>query len=55
MQAGFQQVYLIKALSLLEEEFFLLYKSVTEIHHKLEGVDEDHSKDHGKNRPYSLL
>jgi predicted tellurium resistance membrane protein TerC len=27
---------------------FLLYKSVTEIHHKLEGVDEDHSKDNGK-------
>ncbi len=27
---------------------FLLYKSVTEIHHKLEGFDEDHSKDHGK-------
>ncbi len=27
---------------------FLLYKSVTEIHHKLEGIDEDHAKDHGK-------
>ncbi|MBK8700822.1 MAG: TerC family protein [Saprospiraceae bacterium] len=27
---------------------FLLYKSVTEIHHKLEGLEEDHSKDHGK-------
>jgi predicted tellurium resistance membrane protein TerC len=26
---------------------FLLYKSVTEIHHKLEGVNEDHSTNHG--------
>jgi predicted tellurium resistance membrane protein TerC len=37
-----------QSLILIGGGIFLLYKSVTEIHHKLEGVDEDHSKDHGK-------
>ncbi len=32
---------------------FLLYKSVTEIHHKLEGVDEDHSTNHGNRQTLS--
>lgn len=37
-----------QSLILIAGGIFLLYKSVTEIHHKLEGVDEDHSKNDGK-------
>lgn len=37
-----------QSLILASGGLFLLYKSVSEIHHKLEGVDEDHSKNHGK-------
>lgn len=37
-----------QSIILIAGGIFLLYKSVTEIHHKLEGIDEDHSKDHGK-------
>jgi predicted tellurium resistance membrane protein TerC len=32
---------------------FLLYKSVTEIHHKLEGMDTDHSTNNGKTQTLS--
>jgi predicted tellurium resistance membrane protein TerC len=32
---------------------FLLYKAVTEIHHKLEGVDTDHSTSNGKKQTLS--
>lgn len=37
-----------QSLILIAGGIFLLYKSVTEIHHKLDGMNEDHSKDHGK-------
>ena len=36
-----------QSIILIAGGIFLLYKSVTEIHHKLEGIDEDHSKDEG--------
>ncbi len=37
-----------QSIILIAGGIFLLYKAVTEIHHKLEGIDEDHSKDKGK-------
>jgi predicted tellurium resistance membrane protein TerC len=37
-----------QSIILIAGGIFLLYKSVTEIHHKLEGVNEDHSKNEGK-------
>ncbi len=37
-----------QSIILIAGGIFLLYKAVTEIHHKLEGVDEDHAKDNGK-------
>jgi predicted tellurium resistance membrane protein TerC len=37
-----------QSIILIAGGIFLLYKAVTEIHHKLEGIDEDHSKSNGK-------
>jgi predicted tellurium resistance membrane protein TerC len=36
-----------QSIILLVGGIFLIYKAVTEIHHKLEGVNEDHSTNHG--------
>lgn len=42
-----------QSIILIAGGIFLLYKAVTEIHHKLEGIDTDHSRDHGKTQTLS--